>query len=611
MMAFYLHRFINTCLVFSLLNAIPVASILLTMPLRVVTTVYDYVIVGGGTAGLVLASRLTENSSVTVLVLEAGLNNQGITSLQVPFLAPTLAPQTAFDWNTSTSIQPGLLDRTVPYIRGRVLGGSSSINFLFHQYCTSDDWNRFGNVGGDKGWRWANMAQYVTKHEKMVPPADNHNTTGQFDPTDHGTTGVLPVSLPGNNQSIDARVWATTQQLPEFFFNEDTAGGNHGLLGVGFIQSSAGGGIRSSSSNTYLANAINRPNLFVLVNATVLSLVQTGNSSTGAPSFRGVQFMASPIPPNTTIGPTQMVTARKDVILSAGTVGTTQLLQLSGIGNSSDLGRIRINTIIDNPSVGANLSDHILIPNVFEVNGNGTANALLRDANASSAALSQWLSKKTGPFANSVANNYGFLRFPANSTIFQTTPDPTPGHSSPHWEIIFSNLFFEPGVSIPATRDFLTVVTALLSPTSRGTISLRNNDPFTPPIVDPQYMTTDFDVFAVRESIKGALRFVSAPAWSDYVVGPFGSAFAGATTDPLIESYARGVAGSAFHAVGTASMSPFNANWGVVNPDLTVKGADGLRIVDASVFPFVPSCHTQGPVYLLAERAADIIKAAG
>lgn len=159
------------------------------------------------------------------------------------------------------------------------------------------------------------------------------------------------------------------------------------------------------------------------------------------------------------------------------------------------------------------------------------------------------------------------------------------------------------------------MVTILISPTSRksiqiviyhiyshepalgGTITLRNNDPFQPPLIDPQYMTTDFDTFAVRESIKAASRFVGAPAWSDYVVGPFGRVFGDATNDSLIESYARGVAGSAFHAVGTAAMSAVNDNWGVVNHDLTVKGTDGLRIVDASVF--VSGSHLKRTVWIL------------
>ncbi|KDR79277.1 hypothetical protein GALMADRAFT_63161 [Galerina marginata CBS 339.88] len=597
---------------FALLLTFPALGIILTQPSQLAATTYDYVIVGAGVAGLVVASRLTENSSVSVLVLEAGLSDEGLMPIQIPFLGPTLTPNTLFDWNTTTVQQVGLGGRILQYNRGRILGGSSSINYLFHQYCSSEDWDRLGTVSGDPGWKWQNIRQYVQKHEKLVPPADGHNTAGQVLPATHGTVGEVSVSLPGNNQSIDTRVFATTQQLAEFPYNPDTSGGDNNLLGIGYLQSSAGGGIRSSSSTSYLAKANSRPNLTVLVNATVIKLVHTGNSTLGAPSFRGIQFVGSPAPGNLTVDTPFNITARRDVILSAGTVGTTQLLQLSGIGNSSDLGHIRISAIIDNPSVGANLSDHLLVPNVFEVTGPGsqTLDSILRNASQATAAMNQWIVNKTGIFANSVANNYGFLRLPSNSSIFTTTPDPAAGPHSPHWEIIISGLFFEPGFQIPATRDFLSIVTILSSPTSRGTIKLRNPDPFQMPLVDPQYLTTDFDIFTIREAIKAALRFVAAPAWSDYVVGPFGAIFSrGITNDSTIETYARSMGDSVFHPVGTAAMSGFGATTGVVNPDLTVKGADGLRIVDASVFPFIPSCHTQGPVYLLAERASDIIKA--
>ncbi|KAF4621592.1 hypothetical protein D9613_012602 [Agrocybe pediades] len=606
MKSLWLH--VPLCLLFAVI--VPSFGVILTQPSQLTTNTFDYIIVGGGTAGLVVASRLSENSSFSILVIEAGINDHGEVPLQIPFNAPTLAPKTIYDWNTTTTEQVGLAQRIIPYARGHVLGGSSSINFLFHQYCAADDWNRLGTISGDAQWSWGHIRQYVSKHERMVAPVDGHDTSDQFVPSTHGTSGEVSISLPGSNNSIDSRVFATTQQLAEFPYTPDTSGGDNTLLGLGFLQSSSSGGVRSSSSTTYLAAANSRPNLTVLVNATVIQLIQSGNSSTGAPSFRTVHFVASPAPGNLTVDTPIVVNARKEVILSAGTVGTTQLLQLSGIGNSSDLGHIRINTIINNPDVGNNLIDHPLIPNVFEVTGS-TLDGLLRDPTIQNASMTQWLQNKTGPLANSVANNYGFFRLPANSSIFETTPDPASGSKSPHWEIIFSNVWFDPGFAIPATRLFMTVVTAVVSPTSRGTIKLRNNDPFQPPMVDPGFMTTDFDIFAARESIKAALRFVAAPAWTDYVVAPFGSIFAvGVTNDTTIETYVRGQAGSAFHPVGTAAMSAFGASNGVVNPDLTVKGADGLRIVDASVFPFIPSCHTQGPVYLLAERASDIIKAA-
>ncbi|KAH9481209.1 Pyranose dehydrogenase 3 [Psilocybe cubensis] len=587
---------------------LPARAVLITLPLQLNTTFYDYVIVGGGTAGLTLASRLTENASTTVIVLEAGISDQHFPNLQIPFIAPTLSPKTQVDWNTTTTAQPGLNNREIPYIRGHVLGGSSSINYLFHQYCSSDDWDRLSSISGDINWEWTRMAKY---HENLVASADFHNTIGQFDGSDHSKTGQVPISLPGSNQSIDTRVLATTQQLAEFPFNLDTGGGDHSLLGVGFLISSAGNGTRSSSSTTYLnSSVINRPNLVVLVNVTATMLFQSGNSTNGLPSFRSLHYTATPPPGNLTLGTIQRVTATKEIILSAGAIGTPQLLMLSGIGDSAALARLQINTTINNPSVGANLSDHMLIPNVFAVNGTGTLDDLLRNATTQASTLNQWKTTKKGSFANSVSNTYGFTRFPANSSIFNTTPDPSAGPNTPHWEIILSNFFFQPGTAMPSTGNFLTVVTVPSTPTSRGSVTLRSNNPYDQPIVDPQYLTTAFDMSAAVESVKGALRFISAPAWSGYVVGNFSNVLKTATSDALIEQYIRGIAGSAFHGVGTAAMSSSNATTGVVNSDLTLKGVDGVRIVDSSVFPFIPSCHTQGPVYLLAERAADIIKAA-
>ncbi|KAF8956200.1 hypothetical protein BDZ97DRAFT_1958944 [Flammula alnicola] len=304
-----------------------------------------------------------------------------------------------------------------------------------------------------------------------------------------------------------------------------------------------------------------------------------------------------------------VVTARKEVILSAGTVGTTQILQLSGIGDKNDLSALNITTTINNPSVGQNLSDHTQLSNIFSVQGTESFDSVMRNNTALGEALNQYLTSKTGIFAGNIANNLGFLRLPSNSSIFQTVADPSAGPNSAHWEIIFGNVWFNPDVPTPATGSFLTVVASLLTPTSRGTIKLQSNNPFDKPLIDPRYLTTDFDIFTMREAVRAILRFVAAPAWSDYIIGPFGDLFAAATDDASIDAYIRGLCASILHAVGTASMTPPNAKTGVVNPDLKVKGADGLRVVDASVFPLVPSAHTQGPVYLLAERASDLIKA--
>ncbi|PPQ80124.1 hypothetical protein CVT25_001423 [Psilocybe cyanescens] len=616
----------------SLQLIVPSLAITFTQSTQLTSKTYDYVIVGAGTAGLVLASRLTENPSITVLVLEAGGDDANNTGISTPFLAASITPNTSLDWNYTVTPQVGMDNRTFAYPRGRVLGGCSSVNYLFHQYGTDDDWNRLAKLSGDSGWSWNNMKRYVQKHEKFVPPVDGHNTTGQFIPSLHGFNGMVSVSLPGNNQSVDSRVLAATRQLgSEFAFNEDMSGGDRSLLGIGFLQSSVGGGVRSSSSTSYLAKANERPNLTVLINAVVMKVIQTGSTHSGLKSFRSVQFTASPgtaisltgksmpshvsnkIVTEVKIDPPVIVTARREVILAAGAVNTPQILQLSGIGDSKDLQALKIHPIIDNPSVGANLSDHTLLPNIFTVkpqHEDRTFDHVLRNPNQLSAQIMQWQTNKTGVLANNIANNLGFMRVPSNDPIFRTTKDPTPGPKSPHWEMIVSNFFLSPGVPVPPTGGFMTIVTVLISPTSRGSIKLRSNNPFDKPLVDPNYLHTEFDIAAMRDSVKSSLKFAAAPAFSDYISDRYGSAFQQATTDAKIDAYVRSLTTTIFHPFGTAAMSRESAKFGVVNPDLTVKKTEGLRIVDASVIPYVPSSHTQGPVYLLAERAFEIIKEA-
>ncbi|KAF9481638.1 alcohol oxidase [Pholiota conissans] len=567
---------LTSCLIGSSLAAI------ITTPSQLPSTTFDYIIVGAGNAGLVVANRLTENANVSVLVLEAGVSDAGIISVQAPFLGLTATPNTAVDWNYTLTDQTGLNGRAFAYPRGRVLGGCSTVNYLFHQYGTDEDWNRLATLSNDEGWTWNNMKQYIQKHEKFTPPIDGHNTTGQFIPSLHGFNGEVSVSLPGFNMTIDPRVINTTQELSaEFPYNQDMSGGSRSLLGIGWLQSSAGGGVRSSSSTSYLANANSRPNLTVLIHATVTKLVQNGATAVAAVTT---------------------VTANKEVILSAGAIGTTQILKLSGIGSSSELTALGINSTIDNPNVGENLSDHTLLPNIFNVNGNLSFDNIIRNPTA---ALNQWIQNKTGVFANNVVNNFGFLRIPSNATIFQNTTDPAPGPNSPHWEIIFS------AIAQPAAGSFFTITLVLISPTSRGTVKLASSNPLTKPLIDPRYLTTEFDIFTMREAVKAAIRFSKAPAWSDYITGPFADGFQNAfsaTDDSVIDQYVREVMTTIFHPMGTASMGTFNSTNAVVNPDLTVKGASGLRIVDGSVFPYIPSSHPSGAIYLLAERASDIIK---
>ncbi|KAF9528607.1 hypothetical protein CPB83DRAFT_929274 [Crepidotus variabilis] len=559
---------------------------------------YDYVIVGAGTAGNVLANRLTENAKVQVLVIEAGPSDEGVLAATAPFLAPKLTPNTPYDWNYTVVPQIGLNNRTYAQPRGRLLGGSSSANFLLHQFGSSDDYDRLARITGDVGWSWSKMKKYIFKHEKIVPPTDNHNTSGQYVPANHGTIGMVSVSLRGFFETIDAKVIAASKELSSEFPHLPDGATPENILGLGWAQQTVGGGVRSSSSTSYLRNANTRPNLSVLIKTQVIKLINTG-SENGRPAFRGVEFATGPSQP------VNFVFAKKEVILSAGSIGTPRILLLSGIGPRDDLAKVGIQIHIDNPSVGDNLSDHVLIPNVFEVRGNASLDGLQRDPAQLQSALDEWTASKTGVIANSRSSHIGFFRLPKNSTLFLTTADPASGPKAAHWEMIVSNFWNNPSTPLPPTGNFLSLTAVLISPTSRGSVKLASADPFDKPLINPKMVTTEFDKFAVREAVRAVKRFAAAKAWSDYVIGPYGS-LAG-TSDAEIDSHVRQGSSSIHHPLGTAAISSADARKGVVDQNLKVKGAMGLRVVDASVWPFLPSAHTQGPTYLVAERAADIV----
>ncbi|KIJ49388.1 GMC oxidoreductase [Sphaerobolus stellatus SS14] len=568
---------------------------------------YDFVIVGGidiiafsigGTAGNVIANRLTEDPRVSVLVLEAGVSNAGVFDSIVPLLNGNLAGATPYNWNFSTTPQTGLNGRILSYPRGHILGGTSSINGMFYTRGSADDYDRYAKVTGDSGWSWNSLQPYIRKNELWTLPTDGHNITGQFDPAAHGFHGINSVSLTGSPSPINDRVIQTTQQLPdEFPYNVDMNSGKP--LGLSWLQSTIKKGVRSSSATSYLApEFLNRPNLQVLLNARVTKLLKTGVSG-GRLAFKGVEFTQKG-----DLAPILQAQASKELVLSAGVIGTPFILMHSGIGDQATLQQLGIETLLDLPSVGQNASDQPFVTAAWLVNSTDTLDTLNRNVTLFNEAFSLWNKTHGGPFGDPTASHIAWIRLPRNSSIFKTSVDPSAGPNTPHIELAIGN-----GAPIglpPPTGNFLTLAISIVS-VSRGSVTLASNDPFDPPVIDPGLLTAEFDLFAARAAIMKAKLFVSAPVWSDYIIEPaFG--LENVTTEAELTDYIRNNAASTAHLVGTAQMSASNADYGVVNANLHVKNVNGLRIVDSSVIPFVPSAHPQAATYIFAERGADLIK---
>ncbi|KAI9459890.1 aryl-alcohol-oxidase from pleurotus Eryingii [Lactarius psammicola] len=573
----------------------PVLAAVYTDPSTLPNASYTYIIVGAGLGGSVLANKLSANPNNRILLIEAGPSRGLIyypsdtvhPFIPVPYLCATLAPSVV-SWNYTTVPQTGLGGRSVAYPRGRTLGGSTSINYLAWTRGPASDFDRLAQVTGDSGWSWNSLRSTLIEVESLVPPPDGHDTRGEVNPEFHGSNGPVKISV------------FNTTLLAEFPFNQDMNSGNP--LGIGWAQFSIGGGKRSSASVSYLTPALSRSNLDILIDTQVTRVVQTGTWGGsrdpifrgGLPIFRGVQFAQS------ASGPLFSRNATKEVILAAGAVNTPQLLMLSGIGDSAHLSQFNIRTIVNLPDVGKNMQDHVMLPNVFSVTSNFTNDDIRRNTTLFQNDLAQWEQSHTGPFATSIGGYLGWFRLPKNSTILKRASDPSSGPQAPHYEFIVAPL--------PTTGHFMMVASNLVTPTSRGSITLASENPFDAPNIDPALLNSDFDIFTIREGVKAALRFAAGPAWKDYVIGPFG-ALAEAETDAQIEAYARSHAATLFHPTSTAFMSRNGSSQGVVNPDFSVKKTIGLRIVDASVLPYAPAAHPQAALYAVAERAAKLIAA--
>jgi len=442
------------------------------------------------------------------------------------------------------------------------------------------------------------MLKYFFKNEKLTPPADNRDTTGEIIPAVHSTTGIMGDSLGGFLTPLDHRIVSTSSQLSwEFPYNQDMNSGRP--LGVGWLVNTIMNGARVSSSTSYLApKYLSRANLDVILNTRVTRILST--SSVPTPVFTGVEFAAS------AEGPLLSLNATKEVILSAGNVGSPHILVHSGVGPPAMLSALGIPLVMSNPSVGQNLTDQPLLPLAWSVNNPDSFDDFVRNTTLFNQTLVQWTQNRTGPFVTSAGvNHLAWNRIASNATIWTQFTDPSAGPNSAHFEMLFFNQLL---ADLVGTGDgnFMTIVVSVTSPLSRGQLTWNSSNPFDPPNINPNILSSPFDMFVMREAIRSARRFVAAPAWSDYVIA---SASTNATSDAQLNTFISANSLSLYQSCSTNSMTSYKSTYGVVNPDFKVKRVQGLRVIDASVLPKVPSAHLQVAVYAFAERASDIIKA--
>ncbi|KAL0072247.1 hypothetical protein AAF712_000007 [Marasmius tenuissimus] len=558
-------------------------------------TEFDFIVVGGGTAGNTIANRLTENPEHHVLVLEAGGTNKDILLSMVPGFC-IFTSGSEIDWNYIAQAGPAL-NRDIEVPRGFILGGSSSINCMVYTRGTRDDWNRYANVTGDDGWSWESIQPYIRKNERFAPPADGHDTTGEFDPAVHGFDGINSVTMSGFRNQIDTRVIQASKSMgndSDYRFVLDMNSGNQ--LGVGFGQSTVLNGARSSSATSYLGDPfIARPNLHVLLHAHVTRILPS-DQMVDALSFGSVEF--SQDSGNTL----HVVDASKEVILSAGSIASPQILMNSGIGDTDVLESLGITVLHHLPSVGQNLTEQPLVTVPWVVIANDTAEEATRNETLAAEQLQQWNETRSGPLVNGPGLDLGWIRLPDNASIFEKFEDPCPGPNTGHLEIQFVNGAFtteDPPPNLVGSNP------ALLCPTSRGFVTLNTSNPFDHPIINLNLLGSEFDIFALREGIRSVRQFMTSPTFDSFVI----STPVNMTSDEEIDEYIKVNVGGALHPVGTVMMTSKDSSWGVVDPDLRVKGVKGLRVIDSSIFPFVPAAHTQAPTYIVAERGADLIKA--
>jgi choline dehydrogenase len=510
---------------------------------------YDYVIVGAGSAGCVLAARLSEDPEVSVLLLESGPPdvNQNV---HVPLGYLQLA-RTEVDWDYASAPEPNCNGRRVSLPRGRVLGGSSSINAMVYIRGNRVDYDEWGA----SGWSWDDLFPYFLKAE------DNERGASEW----HAVGGPLPVSDQRSNNRISPAFVEAGVEVG-LARNEDFNGAEQD--GVGMYQVTQRGGMRASAAVSYLHPAMERPNLTVMPYMHVNRVLFDGKRAVGVEASQ--------------LGQARELRAEREVILCGGAYNSPQLLMLSGVGPAEHLTMREVEVLLDQPAVGENLGDH---PATYAVFTTPEPESLLLALEP--AATTEFEASQTGPFASNLAESGGFARVGAGAEAPDTQIHVAPVH------------IVEEGMGDPQAHG-VWVSPCLLTAESRGSVRLASADPTAKPIIRNSFYAAEADMPRMMDAVRLAAEICAQPAFRPYAAQPFTAP--ADDSDDALRAHIAATTYEVYHPVGTCAIGS------VVDTELRVEGLEALRVVDASVMPAVPRGNTNAPTIAIAERAADLIR---
>ena len=533
---------------------------------------YDYIIVGAGTAGCVLANRLTGDKDVTVLLIEAGGKDDYVwIHIPVGYLYCIGNPRT--DWLYHTEPDAGLGGRSLMYPRGKVLGGSSSINGMIYMRGQSNDYDHWADVTGDASWRWDQVLPLFKKSEDYYGGAS----------PEHGVGGEWRVEKQRLSWQILDAFRAAAGQVGISQTDDFNRGDN---AGCGYFDVNQRRGIRWNTSKAFLRPAAKRPNLTIMTGCHVERLLL--ESGEQGPLCRGVIFTGG--------GSNWSARARRETLLTAGSVGSPHLLQLSGIGPGALLKQHGVTPVVDAGGVGENLQDHLQLRMVFKVQGAKTLNTMANNWVGKMKIGLEYALFQSGPMSMAPSQLGAF----AKSDAGQAT-----ANLQYHVQPLSLEKFGEPLHPFPA----FTASVCNLRPGARGHVRLTSNDSYAPPKITPNYLSTEQDRKTAAAALALTRRIVAAPALKHYAPEEFKPGPDYRTEDELVA--AAGLIGTTiFHPVGTCKMGRAGDAMAVVDSALRVIGVTGLRVVDASVMPTITSGNTNSPTVMIAEKAALMIRQA-